>query len=284
MSTVKPVSKQYPVAMYFILVFVLSWSCMALMIGPANFPVSAELSEEKGALLYMGMLVGPSVAGLLLTGIIDGKAGFRAILSRLRTWRIDARWYAFALLFAPLLAMTVLLMLSLVNTAFVPAVFTAEDKTGLLMSGVMAGLMVGFFEEIGWTGFAAPRMRTRYSIFTTGLVIGLIWGLWHFLPFWEEDTFSGTLPLVLLMARLVSWLPPYRILLVWLYDRTDSLLLVILMHASLVASTLTLPSMELSGNNLVIWLLAWAAALWVAVFIEQRVAITRKPASDRALI
>jgi hypothetical protein len=47
------------------------------------------------------MLVGPSAAGLLLTGIVYGRAGFRDLLSRLLKWRVSLRWYAIALLTAP---------------------------------------------------------------------------------------------------------------------------------------------------------------------------------------
>jgi membrane protease YdiL (CAAX protease family) len=263
MSKIKSFIRKYPVVTYFILTFVLSWGCMVLMIGPSSFPVTAELSEAQGALLYMGMLIGPSVAGILLTGLEDGKAGFRRLMARLRAWRVGARWYAVALLTAPLMATAVLLILSLFSPAFVPALFTADDKLGLLLSGVMAGLMVGIFEELGWTGFAVPHLRSRYGIFTTGLIVGLVWGAWHFLPFWEVNTFYGALPLALLLARLFSWLPPYRMLMVWVYDRTDSLLVTMLMHGSLVATTLVLPSMELNGVPLIAWLLAWAMALWI---------------------
>lgn len=256
---------RFSVLIYFILAFALSWGCMVLMIGPGSFPISAELAETQGALIYIGLLVGPSVAGLLLIGLLEGKEGFRTLLSRLRTWRVGVRWYAIALLFAPLAATIVLLVLSRFSAVFVPAIFTADDKQGLLLSGIMAGLMVGIFEELGWTAFAVPRLRNRYSIFVTGLIVGLVWGAWHFLPFWESNSFSATLPLALLIARLFAWLPPFRILMVWVYDRTNSLLLVIFMHTSLVFSTLTLPSMELSGVNLLIWLLAWTATLWLIV-------------------
>jgi membrane protease YdiL (CAAX protease family) len=265
MSTIKALAKSRPVLAYFALTFAITWGCMALVIGPGGFPIAEEQFERVGPLVYVGMFVGPSAAGLLLTGLVDGRAGFRELLSRLFRWRVGARWYAVALLTAPLLATTVLLALSLLSPEFLPAIFTSDDKPALLLSGMAVGLMVGIFEELGWTGFAVPRMRLRDSVFTTGIVVGLLWGAWHFLPFWESDTFSGALPLILLLARLFSWLPPYRILMVWVYDHTESLLVVILMHASLVVSTLILPSMELSGVPLLTWLLVWAAVLWVVV-------------------
>ncbi len=265
MTTLGDLIKKHSLPIYFTLTFAITWGCMALVIGPGGFPIAAARFEAVGPLVYVAMLVGPSAAGLLLTGLVDGKAGFRDLLSRLLRWRVGARWYAVALLTAPLLAMVVLLALSLFSPEFLPALFTAEDWPSLLVSGIAAGLAVGLFEELGWTGFAVPRMRLRYGILATGIVVGLLWGAWHFLPFWESDTFSGALPLALLLARLFSWLPPYRVLMVWVYDHTESLLVVILMHASLVFSTLALPSMELSGVPLLTWLLVWAAVLWGVV-------------------
>jgi membrane protease YdiL (CAAX protease family) len=127
------------------------------------------------------------------------------------------------------------------------------------------GLAVGLFEELGWTGFAVPHMRQHYGLLTTGLTVGIVWGAWHFLPFWESDTFSSVSPLFLLILRLFFWLPPYRVLMVWVYDKTESLLVSVLMHASLVASLTIFVPVELSGTTLMIWILAWSATLWIVV-------------------
>ncbi len=256
---------KHSVTLYFALTFILTWGCMVLVIGPGGFPLTAEQFEAMGPLVYTAMLIGPSAAGILMTALAGGKAGFRDLLSRLCNWRVGIRWYAIALLTAPLLATAVLFALSLFSPEFLPALFTADDKLPLLLTGIVAGLAVGFFEELGWTGFAIPRMKQRHGILTTGIIVGLLWGAWHFPPFWKSDTFSATIPLVLLLGQLFSWLPPYRILMVWVYDRTESLLIVMLMHAGLVFTTLTLPSMELSGMLLLTWLLVWAAILWIVV-------------------
>jgi membrane protease YdiL (CAAX protease family) len=221
--------------------------------------------ETSGALVYVAMLVGPSGAGLLLTGLLDGRKGYRRLISRLIHWRVGFGWYAVALLTAPIMILLLLSGLSLVSTEFQPALFAADGKTALVLSSVAAGLAVGLFEEIGWTGFAVPRLKQHCSVLMTGLIVGVIWGVWHFPPFWKSDTFSATLPLMLLLAQLFSWLPPYRILMVWVYDRTESLLLAVLMHASLMGSLNALVPTELTGITLLTWILSWAAALWLMV-------------------
>ncbi len=102
---------------------------------------------------------------------------------------------------------------------------------------------------------------------STGLLVGVLWGAWHFIMFWEPGSFSGAFPLALLLVKLFSWLPAYRVLMVWVYDRTGSLLVAMLMHASLTANQLILMPLPASGMSLLTSILAWAAALWIVVAV-----------------
>lgn len=276
MSTFRDFIKKQAVLAYFILTFVFTWGCMAIVAGPGGFPITEEQFETNGALVYVAMLVGPSAAGILSVSFSAGVKGLRELWSRLTRWRVSIRWYAVALLAAPLLITMVLLALSLISSEFQPAIFTSDSRLALVLSAVTAGLVVGLFEELGWTGFAVPSLKRRFGVVTTGLIVGLIWGAWHFPPFWKTDTFSAPFPLILLLGQLFSWLPPFRILMVWVYERTESLLVTVLMHASLMASLSALVPGELSGTNLLTWILTWAAVLWTVVAV---IAI----ASDRRL-
>ena len=76
-------------------------------------------------------------------------------------------------------------------------------------------------------------------------------------------------PLVLFMpAILFSFLPPYRVLMVWVYERTNgSLLVAMLMHASLVAFWIISTPVGIAGMPLMTWYLVWAAVLWVVVAV-----------------
>ncbi len=246
------------VAIYFILVLIISTGAVLILFGPNGLPVSAD----QRMMLGMATLLGPSTAGILLTGLASGRAGFRQLLSQLLRWRVGARWYAAALLTAPLSTGVVLFAFSFFSREFVPGILTSNDKATLILNGCIAGLFVTFFEELGWTGFAIPRMRLHRGIFATGLITGLFWGLWHFLLFWERDSFSGVFPLVVLLLRLFSWLPAYRILMTWVYDRTKSLLVVMLMHLIMTIFNIVIDP-SLTGGNLVTFILARAAVLWV---------------------
>ena len=265
MSTILTPLKRHPVVSYFLLTFAISWGAIILAIGPGGLGHVTELPPATTGALYGAMLAGPMLAALLLTGIIDGKAGLRALMARMLRWRADVRWYAVALLTAPLLMSLPALLLMRRGPEFLPAFVTSDDGRGLLLSSVIAGIVVGFCEEIGWTGFAVPRLRARAGILVTGIIVGVVWGAWHFLLFWEQDTFAGAVPLALLVSRLFAWLPPYRVLMVHVFDRTQSGLVTALMHASLVASQFIIMPAALAGMDLVAWLLAWAGVLWLAV-------------------
>lgn len=270
-TSVQSFIKRHPVLTYYTLTFAISWSVVLLVIAasggiPGNSPQSPMQLAFQVAALYAG----PAIAGLLLTGLVSGRAGFRELLSRLLTWRVGVRWYAVALLTAPLVWTAVLVALSLLSPAFLPSIFTTSDKSYPLLMGVIGGLIVGFFEELGWTGFATPRLRLRYGILTTGLIVGVLWGVLYIPTYdlWGSTASFGALPVPLFLTVyglfLVSRMTPFRVLMVWVYDRTGSLLLAILMHASLLACTIIFASVA-TGVAFLVCSFAVAAALWVIV-------------------
>ena len=112
MPTIRDRLKSHSVLMYFALVFFIPWGVGLIIVGPGSLPLRWEQFERLGALLYVAMLAGPSVAGILLTAIIHGGAGFRDLLGRLRRWRVGWSSYALALAPALLIAVTTLLLSS----------------------------------------------------------------------------------------------------------------------------------------------------------------------------
>jgi len=210
-----------------------------------------------------------------LTRLVYGGTGLRELASRLFRWRVGARWYALALLIAPLVIMAVLLTLSRISPDFLPRLFISDDRGFLLQFSFAAGLMVGIFEELGWTGFAVHTMLKRGGdILSTGLIVGLLFGAWNSLMvFLMSGTPSGAggLSLVIFLpATIFTWLPTYRVLMVWVYERTGSLLLAMLMYASLIAFWRILTPLALSGLTLVIYYLIFTAAMWIIIAVALR--------------
>lgn len=171
-----------------------------------------------------------------------------------------------ALLTAPLVSTAILVALSLTSPAFAPAIVTAEGKASLLLTAIAAGLWVPVFEEIGWTGFAMPRLRLRHGIVATGLIMGVLWGAWHLPLFAGSAASSGEIPPAIFLAvMLFGWLVPYRVLMVWVYDRTQSLLVAMLMHMPIVVGALVLNADAISGGQRFMSIIVTSSAYWVLV-------------------
>jgi membrane protease YdiL (CAAX protease family) len=274
MTTIKAYIKNHPVKTYFALTFAISWGAILIMIGSTGIPATKEQLNAQLPVAILAMLFGPSIAGILLTGLVNGRAGFRELLSRLLKWRVGARWYAVAILTGPLVLMVVLLSLSLTSPIYLPGIFASDNKMSLLLSGIVGGVITGIFEELGWTGFAVPKLRLRYSILSTGLIVGVLWGAWHILSndVWAIGVNAGALsPAIVLtvsgLSFLFGQLTPFRLLMVWVYDRTGSLLVIMLMHASLTAGTLILGPLVISGAPLLVYGLLMAVAMWVVAAV-----------------
>jgi uncharacterized protein len=273
MTTIKAFIKSHPVLSFYSLVFAISWGAILIVVGLGPGGLSATPQQFQMAVPYAvpAMVLGPGVAGILLTGLLYGRAGLREFRSRLLKWRVGARWYAVALLTAPLVFTAVFVPLSLISPEFLPRIFITSDKASVLLMGIAAGLVAGIFEELGWTGFAIPRMGLRYGVLGTGLFIGVLWAAWHLLQgYWASGVTSGALSQALWLANavvgtLVGSLVAYRVLMVWVYERTGgSLPVAMLMHVSLTFFTIIVFPPSAVMANLISGY-AYTAVLWVVV-------------------
>jgi membrane protease YdiL (CAAX protease family) len=275
-KTIKALIEGHPLLSYFALVFAISWGAILIVVGLGPGGFSATPKQFQNAIPYAvpAMVLGPGVAGIVLTGIVHGREGLREFRSRLLKWRVGARWYALALLTAPLVYAAVFVPLSLISPEFLPRIFITSDKASVLLMGIAAGLVAGIFEELGWTGFAILRMRLRYGVLATGLFVGVLWAAWHLLQrYWASGVTLGELSLALWLANavagtLVGSLVAYRVLMVWVYDHTGgSLPVAMLMHVSLTFFTIIIgPSpLVISGVALLTYGHVLAAAWWVVV-------------------
>ncbi|MEZ4867051.1 MAG: CPBP family intramembrane glutamic endopeptidase [Caldilineaceae bacterium] len=285
MTTIKAFINRHAVLTYYVVVFAISWGGLLILAGPGGVPGTAAQVEALFPFMLVVLFAGPSIAGPLLTMLVDGKAGLRDLRARLLRWQVGARWYAVALFFAPLLVAAVLLVLSLFSPAYLPGILSSSNKLSLLLFGIAWGLIGGgFLEELGWTGFAVHTLRRQHSAVTTALIVGILWGVWHILiAFWSSGSLAGGESLAIFVAGFLAFylgaLPAYRVLMVWVYDRTESLPVAMLMHASLSASTLILQPVA-TGMPYLTWNLVLAVTLWLvvaAVAVVHPGQISRRP-------
>ena len=128
MASMTALVRRHPVSTFYVLTFAISWGGF-LLVGGRGFLSGTDWQADPRFLdAALVMITGPTVASLLLAGLVDGRAGLRELLSRLLHWRVGARWYAVALLAALLLAAAVPLALSLASPAFLPAIVTTNDR------------------------------------------------------------------------------------------------------------------------------------------------------------
>jgi membrane protease YdiL (CAAX protease family) len=137
--------------------------------------------------------------------------------------------------------------------------------------GLAAGLIAGFFEEIGWTGFAYPRMRTRFGALGGALVLGLLWAAWH-LP--VVDSLGAASPhgaaWPAFFASFAVVMIAIRVLIAWVYANTESVLGAQLLHASSTGALVIFGAPAVTPGQEVLWYLAYGLLLWVVVIFVVR--------------
>jgi CAAX protease family protein len=165
------------------------------------------------ALIILGGF-GPLVAAWVVTRYTGSSV--RAWARQIVRWRVPFGYYLYALGLPPLLYGLVDVALALLGYDIDPALF-AERVPAYLATLVFVAVLGGGLEEPGWRGFALPRLQRRHTPVVATLILGLAWGIWH-VPLYGPLGF--VVPVVLAFFYT------------WLYNRTGSVLLCILLHAS----------------------------------------------------
>lgn len=253
---VKDILERHPVGVYFCSTFAISWIGCMWAAGP-NFMRGESLELED--LLFVGLFVvaGPFVSGLAMTVFVSGARGLRELFSRMARWQTGGSWYS-ALLIFPLLLLAVSVALGAwVAPELSPIFFTP---------GIMMGLIAGAVEEVGWMGFAYPMMRSGRSVLRTSIYLGFLHALWHAVPDFLGNYHSLGGYWLPYFAGFFVFVIALRILIVWVYENTRSLLLAQLMHASSTGFFAVLIPTEIAPAN-------WALFNWVYALAISAVAL-----------
>lgn len=233
-------TRDHALVAYFVLAYALSWTMVALV------PVSFAF-----ALLA---LFGPAVAAVMVSLVSDGRRGVVDLLRRLTVWRVSLVWYV--------VAVGVPLLVAVVAQAGHAMVLGGDIgprvSTPLPLVLILALLVVG--EEIGWRGFALPRLQARYSGLTARLVLGSLWACWHL----ANATLPGLEAYWSSFPAFFFFVLGQTIFFTWLWNHTrGSLLLMWILHAAVNASI----SLFFVGDQPGEWWFAGAALAAVAIII-----------------
>ena len=214
--------RRRPVASYFFLVFLISWG--GSILGAGGFFLQGKAITLKDTLpMGIAMIGAPTLVGILMTYICDGRQGLQDLFARLKKWRVPGRWYATVLIF-PVMILVVLIPLSILVTPKLSPTF--------FVPGILMGLVAGFFEEIGWMGFAYPKMRLRLSFLGASILLGFLHALWHFAADFLGNYLTFGSNWFIYFGAFFVFVVALRIIIAWVYENTGSLLLAALVHAS----------------------------------------------------
>lgn len=248
---------------YFSLTFATSWICWlaaGLLWRAASSPGSS-LSALGGAVFLLGVFM-PGIVATIETGRMHGGTGVRSLLGRILQARVPLRFFVVAAVYFAVIKLAVALLYRVITGTWPP--FSAVPWY-VMAGSLLVSTWVQAGEEIGWRGYALPRMSHHFGLAGASVLLGVVWALWHlphFLFFPQADTYGQSFPVWLLQVTAIS------VALAWLYWRTGgSLLLVMLMHAG-VNNTNWVPSGVAGATNplaLSTSLVAWLtlSVLWV---------------------
>jgi membrane protease YdiL (CAAX protease family) len=220
--------RAHPIIGFFGLAYVFSWLTLLALHG---------LLGLSTALVILLQTLGPTVAALVMATVLGGSAGRRALISRVRIWRVGARWYAVALLGIPVACLAAALLLP---GGLGPVSGQSPIALALtyLIVVVVAAIGGPLFEEPGWRGFALPRLQTQRGPLQGTLILGVLWAAWHLpqflVPDWAAQN-GGSSPIVILefLLMVVAIAP----VMTWIFNRTrGSLFMAMVAHSSINAS------------------------------------------------
>lgn len=255
--------RKYPIVSFFTLAILISWAGWIPYAASQAGIINSKIPSE---LIWLSEF-GPTFSALIVTISLYKIAGIKEILGRLLNWKVDIKWYLFAIFVTPVLILISLgtdIVLfdtsydfSLLNDwninfikrteAFTPSMGIISGlvdfmKTSTLGTGfvflVLALTNGGLSEEIGWRGFALKEFQNRpFNILLSSLFVSLLWALWHTgTLFWQTvmtSTFiEGVTFAISYLLQYLLLVFPLSIIYTVLYNGTKgSILLSIILHA-----------------------------------------------------
>jgi membrane protease YdiL (CAAX protease family) len=185
-------------------------------------------------MVVMGYM--PTLAAVIVTRATQGKEGVKALFHKLLIGRVGLGWYLFAIFGLAIMYVTTILIHNLVRPSAAVSILSARTPAlpplQLALSIVPMFILIGLVngEELGWRGFALPRLQAKHNALTSGLILGVIWAVFH-LPLFFTVTGSSqadwSFPSFLISTVAMS------ILYTWMYNNTrGSVLMAYLFHAA----------------------------------------------------
>lgn len=168
-----------PLILFFVLAFILAWLLMSLPVAQNYGLLAEELPLDF--LLILGSWM-PNIAAFIVLGlIIKRKGGIKALFKGWLKWRMHPGWYLMAL--TPVLFGFITIFIFQWIYGYSPSTELFADPAELMALLVLITITGAMGEELGWRGFALPRLQLRMNALSASILLGIIWALWH-VPLW----------------------------------------------------------------------------------------------------
>ena len=228
-SRIRSRIRDRPVFTFFVVTYLLSWTAWSPLVFSDWWATWSPLllaEEQRTFVLIVVGGFGPLVAAGLVTWTVGDSV--RDWARGVLRWRVPLRYWGFALVFPGV----AVFFASAVHILVFGGAFEPESTDVLALYPVLlvqVFLIGGGNEELGWRGFALPRLQEGYTDLTASLVIGVLWFLWHLPLFFVEGSSQVGVPLYYYGVAVVA----LSVVFTWLYNKTDrSVLLPMVLHAS----------------------------------------------------
>ena len=223
---------------FFLLTFAFTWTAW---LAPAALgaPRTSGFFGPGGPVFLLGVFA-PAIVALALTAYSEGRTGVARLLARIGRWHAGAHLYLFAITYMAATKLFAALIHRMVTGAW-PSF--GDTPVALMLGAILVSTWVQAGEEVGWRGYALPRLATHLGLGGASVLLGVIWALWHLPLFFLHGSGSDgqSFPIYLLHVTGLS------VAMSWLYWKSEgSLLLVMLMHASVNNTTGIVPAAGLS--------------------------------------
>jgi membrane protease YdiL (CAAX protease family) len=234
MTATKAFAKGHPLVLFFVLAFAFSWAAWAPAVALSRGPSEPQ---TLAALLHLLGGLGPMLSAFVVSALAGGVAGIRELLGRVFRWRVGLGWWVVAILGTPILFLLAAVVCRLLFGGWPQFGEFGRSEVfaflGLLPYWLANIVFFGFGEEVGWRGFALPRLQTGpRSALVAALILSLFWAAWHVPLFSFAMGLEG-----MGVAAIAGWffsIATGSILLAWLYNSTGgSILIVAIFHGTL---------------------------------------------------
>ena len=242
-------------SLFFLIAYALPIVTTIVVVLLAGVPSDIVVNEmSAGAVVVLAAMVhAPTIAAIVLVFRSQRLKGVTILFRQLSNWKFAPQWFLKATLIFPATILVVLFALSFFSSNFAP----------VLSLGVMAfaALFSSLWEEIGWTGIATPIMLKTFSPLKVGLILGLVHAIWHLTAgIYGAGAFHGDLFAVNFLATSVGIIG-LRIVTVWIFARTQSLVLGWLTHAGFTGGQLVFVPLDLTSGETIVWNAAFSCAV-----------------------